>query len=97
MAMGSGENAIFLAGLGWTVEGVDVSPEAISSALESARKAEVTIQTQVGDLEKGYRIKRDTYDVIICCHYLQRSLIPQIKEGLRQGGMVVGGNWPEHI
>jgi len=27
--------------------------------------------------------------VIICFNYLQRSLIPQIKDGLRNGGMVV--------
>ena len=27
--------------------------------------------------------------MIICFNYLQRSLIPQIKDGLRKGGMVV--------
>jgi len=27
--------------------------------------------------------------VIICFNYLQRSLIPQIKDGLRKGGMAV--------
>jgi len=68
---------------------VDISPEAVTAARESAQKAGVTIRTQAADLERGYRIARNTYDVIICFNYLQRSLIPQIKDGVRQGGVVV--------
>jgi len=43
----------------------------------------------VADLEGDYLIERGAYHVILCFNYLQRSLIPQIKEGLRVGGMVV--------
>ena len=89
VAMGSGRNAIYLAKMGFEVEGVDISPEAISSALELAREANVTIRTQVADLEGNYHIRKDTYAVIIGFNYLQRSLIPQIRDGLRKGGMVV--------
>jgi tellurite methyltransferase len=89
MAMGGGRNAIYLAKMGFEVEGVDISPEAVRSALESARRAGVTIRAQIADLEGNYCIKKDAYDVIVCFNYLQRSLIPQIKDGLRKGGMVV--------
>jgi tellurite methyltransferase len=89
IAMGSGRNAIYLAQMGFQVEGVDISPEAVSHALEGARRAGVMIKAGVADLEGGYRIKKGTYDLIICFRYLQRSLIPQIKDGLRKGGMVV--------
>ncbi|MDZ4230582.1 MAG: class I SAM-dependent methyltransferase [Dehalococcoidales bacterium] len=89
VAMGSGRNAIYLAEMGFTVEGIDISPEAISNALESARNAGVTIRAQVADLEGDYHIETGKYDVIICFNYLQRSLIPRIKEGLRRGGMVI--------
>ncbi len=89
VAMGSGRNAIYLAKMGFDVEGVDVSPEAINTALESVRKAGVTIRAQVADLEGNYYIEKDAYNVIICFNYLQRSLVPQIKDGLRKGGMVV--------
>jgi 2-polyprenyl-3-methyl-5-hydroxy-6-metoxy-1,4-benzoquinol methylase len=37
VAMGAGQNAIYLAKMGFDVEGVDISPEAVSSALEVAR------------------------------------------------------------
>jgi 2-polyprenyl-3-methyl-5-hydroxy-6-metoxy-1,4-benzoquinol methylase len=89
VAMGNGRNAIYLARLGFDVEGVDMSPEAINIALELARKAGVTIKAQVADLEGDYLIQKDNYEVIICFNYLQRSLIPKIKDGLRRGGMVV--------
>ncbi len=89
VAMGAGRNTIYLAKMGFHVEGMDVSAEAVSSALQLARKAGVTIRAQVADLESNYHIEKDAYDVIICFNYLQRSLIPQIKDGLRKGGMVV--------
>ncbi len=89
VAMGNGRNAIYLAQAGFEVEGVDRSPEAVKMALESSREAGVAIKAQVADLENDYRIEKSAYDVIICFNYLQRSLIPQIKDGLRKGGMVV--------
>jgi 2-polyprenyl-3-methyl-5-hydroxy-6-metoxy-1,4-benzoquinol methylase len=89
VAMGNGRNAVYLAQLGFSVEGVDASPEAIEGALAAAREAGVTIKAQVADLEGEYKIKPGSYDVITCFHYLQRSLIPQIKTGLKKGGLVV--------
>ena len=89
MAMGGGRNAIYLAKMGFEVDGVDISPEAVDGALTSARKAGVTIGAQATDLERDYHIEKGAYDLIICFNYLQRSLIPQIKDGLCQGGMVV--------
>lgn len=89
IAMGTGRNAVYLARMGFSVEGVDMSSEAIDAALESAAKAGVTIRVQVADLESEYHIEKAAYNVIICFSYLQRSLIPHIKEGLLKGGMVV--------
>lgn len=89
LAMGNGRNAIYLAEAGFKVEGVDRSPEAVNMALKSSQEAGVTIGVQIVDLEGNYQIEKGAYDVIICFNYLQRSLIPQIKDGVRRGGMVV--------
>jgi tellurite methyltransferase len=89
IAMGSGRNAVYLAKAGFQVEGVDISPEAVGNSQELARKLQVEISCRVADLGNAYSIAKGAYDVIICFNYLQRSLIPAIKDGLRVGGMVV--------
>ena len=89
IAMGAGRNAIYLARKGYRVDGVDISNVAVASAEEAASLAGVSINAQVADLEKNFEIPADTFDVIICFNYLQRSLIPRIIEGLKPNGMVV--------
>ncbi len=89
LAMGSGRNAVYLARRGFQVEGIDISKEALGRALDLSRRAGVNVGARLVDLEKGRVIEEETYDVIICFNYLQRSLIPEIKNGLRAGGMVV--------
>ena len=89
LAMGSGRNSVYLAREGFDVEGIDISPEAVSKAQELASGEKVNIKTSVADLETGFRIPADRYDVIICFYYLHRPLIPEIKHGLRPGGIVV--------
>jgi tellurite methyltransferase len=89
VAMGDGRNAICLANLGFQAEGIDISPDAVTKALESANAQGVELTAHVIDLEKDHYIQPDKYDVIICFRYLQRSLIPYMKNGLRSGGIVV--------
>ena len=89
VAMGSGRNAIFLAKMGLEVEGIDLSSVAVTEALELARKVDANLTARVVDLEGDHSIEKGAYDVIICFNYLQRSLIPGIKDGLRPGGMIV--------
>jgi tellurite methyltransferase len=89
VAMGSGRNAVYLAQNGFEVEGVDISETSVQNALRLAGENRVTLKTQTADLESGYQINTDYYDLIICFNYLQRSLIPRIKTALKSGGMIV--------
>jgi tellurite methyltransferase len=89
VAMGSGRNAIYLAKMGFEVEGVDTSREAIEEALARAREEGISIQARVEDLEKIPYIDEEAYDLVICFNYLQRSLMPQIKNWVKLGGMLV--------
>jgi tellurite methyltransferase len=89
VAMGDGRNTVFLASKGFEAEGVDLSEENIARAQASARDNGVTIKARVVDLEKDPYIPPGTFDVIICFRYLQRSLIPHMKNGLKEGGVIV--------
>jgi len=89
VAMGDGRNAVYLANLGFSAEGVDLSPEAVKKAQASAGAKEVGLDARVVDLEKDPYIQPEYYDVIMCFRYLQRSLFPYIKNGIRPGGIIV--------
>ncbi|HUP56651.1 MAG TPA: methyltransferase domain-containing protein, partial [Bdellovibrionota bacterium] len=91
IAMGEGRNAVYLARKGYKVEGVDISEVALRKARRLAKENRVSVQTINADLNV-YNIKPDAYDVILNIDYLQRSLIPQIKKGLKKGGVVVFEN-----
>jgi SAM-dependent methyltransferase len=88
IAMGEGRNAVFLAKNGFEVDGCDISEVAIKKAHELARENDVTIHTFVADLET-YPLPKNTYDVIACFYYLQRDIVPQMKEALKPGGTII--------
>ena len=89
VAMGRGWNAVFLAGIGFETEGVDISPEAVNDALDLAATAGVRVRALVADLEQGYLFEKDAYDLIVCFNYLHRPLFQTMKDALKVGGMVV--------
>ena len=91
IAMGEGRNAVFLAKRGFVVEGVDLSEVALRRARKLARENHVNIETVNADLNT-YQIKPNSYEVIINIDYLQRSLVPGIKKGLKSGGVLVFEN-----
>ena len=91
-ATGEGRNAVFLAKKGFLVDAVDISEVALKKAQRLAHENHVTINTIDADLN-SYTIKPGYYDVIVNIDYLNRSLIPQIKRGLRPGGIVVYENY----
>jgi SAM-dependent methyltransferase len=88
LASSEGRNSVFLAKRGFQVTGVDYSEVALSKARRLAHANRVAIKTVNADLT-DYTIKPETYDVILNIDFHQRSLIPQIKRGLRHGGVVV--------
>ena len=88
LAMGEGRNAVFLAGNGFDVDCCDISEKAVEKAMLFSQESGVTLNAFVADLEE-YKIPVNMYDLITCFYYTQRDLIPQIKEGLKRGGMVM--------
>lgn len=88
VAMGYGRNALYLAAQGYRVVGLDRSAEAVSHCRSEAERRGVSLEVHQIDLE-GHRLDPEQYDLISCFYYLDRTLFPEIKRALRQGGMVV--------
>jgi 2-polyprenyl-3-methyl-5-hydroxy-6-metoxy-1,4-benzoquinol methylase len=94
LAMGEGRNALYLAGQGYTVTGVDRSGAAVRKCLHLAKEWGVLVNAMTADLT-FYSVPPEEYDLIINFYYLQRDLIPKIKSGLKPGGMVVFETYTE--
>jgi tellurite methyltransferase len=86
LASGPGRNALYLAERGWCVTAVDGS----STAIQLLRGSNPSIDAQVVDLETGgFEIPPQTFDLVLSCYYLQRSLIPAMQSALRPGGLLI--------
>ena len=90
LACGPGRHTLYLAAEGWRVTALDGSAVAIELLRKRAAHKNLQIDARVADLEGGeFQIQRQSYDLICDCYYLQRSLFPAIKAGLRPGGRVI--------
>ena len=91
VAMGKGRNALLLASHGFEVAGLERDEEAIHACLTEAKRLGVHVDARQADLEDldSCRIEKSAYDVVVCFYYLQRSLIPHIKEALKPGGVLL--------
>lgn len=91
VAMGKGRNALYLASKGFEVVGLEKDRESIDACLSDAKRLGVSIDARCVDLEdlESYQIEKSAYDVVICFYYLQRNLIPSMKEALKPGGFLI--------
>lgn len=83
IACGIGRNTHFMAEKGFIVDAVDISDYALSQIKETPKikKFEVDLDT--------YNLEINKYDLIVNINFLSRRLFPQIKEALRDGGLVI--------
>lgn len=88
IAAGSGRNAIFLARHGFDVDAIDSSPVAIEKGRKLAAKAGSRVNFISADLS-NYTIAEESYDLIINFNFMERSLIPSMKKGLKKGGAIL--------
>ena len=104
LACGTGRHALLLAAQGRQVTAVDGSAAALDILEQRARTAhhpvrrvgEIagTADSRAGidlvqaDLEHA-ALPRESFAVILCVHYLQRSLFPKIERALMRGGTLL--------
>jgi cyclopropane fatty-acyl-phospholipid synthase-like methyltransferase len=89
---GTGENALYFAGAGLDVVGVDAAPEAIRQARDKARRRGVTIRFDIADVLdlEAYRQSFDTATDSGVFHVFEDDDRPRyehsVREVLRPGG-----------
>jgi tellurite methyltransferase len=88
VATGKGRNAIFLAEMGFSVVGIDISTIALEEARRRTAKNSLEIRWHLADLEQT-ELPSAAYNLIVNVNYLQRSLIHQIQRALKPQGHVI--------
>ena len=90
IACGLGRNALYLAAQGWDVTAVDASRVALDLLSERAAEG-LSVHPVLADLEANeFDIEPESWDLIVDCNYLQRSLFPAMQNGLVRGGLFIG-------
>lgn len=87
-AMGEGRNAIYLAKMGFTVDGNDLSEVAIDKALNEARREKVVIKPILGDLNL-HKFTDNQYDFVLASLFYTRDLAEKFKKTLKKGGYIM--------
>jgi len=88
IACGTGENAIFLAEQGFTVDAIDISIIALKKARRQANERNLKVNFICADLDY-FTLRENTYTLIVNFYYLNRRLIPQIKKALKPNGLII--------
>lgn len=83
IACGTGRNSHYLEEQGFIVDAVDLSDFALSKLKNSKNINKIEADLDIYELEKNQ------YDLILNMNYLNRRYFPQIKEALKEGGVVI--------
>jgi len=89
VACGLGHNAIWLAGQGWQIDGVDISKSGLEHARQSAEVKGVDVHWIEADLDT-WNPARHEYDVVVVFRFLDRDTVPRVVQtALRPTGWLV--------
>lgn len=86
VAMGEGRNALYLARLGLSVTGLDVSLVAARRAARIAVRESLPLDVAATDLDHWCVSSQAVFDLIVQFYFLERPLFPSLVAALRPGG-----------
>ena len=87
-AMGDGRNAIYLAKLGWTVHGFDMSDVAINLAKKRAAEFGLKLDA-VTSTDANYNFGKERFDLIVFSWSMPLVDVRKVIDALKPGGIVV--------
>ena len=88
LACGNGRNALYLAERGYEVDALDIAEPALKLVRDAAGERGLSVNTILADLD-DHPLPAETYDLITTSFYLNRSLIPVMRNALKPGGFVL--------
>jgi tellurite methyltransferase len=88
VACGVGQNAIWLARRGYEVLAVDGSFTGLRYGREAAAATDAHVHFVAADLDR-FIVPEGTFALIIVFRYLDRSLVPRLKQAVVPGGLIV--------
>ncbi len=89
LACGRGRHALFLAERGLSVTAIDSSAEALGQLRGEATARNLEIETRQVDLEVDPQLPPAAFHLVLLLFYLQRSLMPNLRDAVRPGGIAV--------
>lgn len=88
LATGQGRNALFLAEHGYDVDAIDIAPSALREASQRADERGVDVEWLAADIDE-FEFPNGVYDVITVSYYVNFDRLPDIKEALEPGGVLL--------
>lgn len=89
IAMGQGRNALYLAGHGWKVTGIDIADEGLRQARESAERAKLALDALHADV-KTFDLGQERWDLVTLIYApAAKERLADIQRSVRRGGLLV--------
>lgn len=95
LGMGEGRDALYLAGRGFSVTGVESTHSGVAKCLDLARKKNLSVKAVSEDV-RTFRVAKNRYALIVAINLFQffskaeaQSIIDKSIEGLKRGGLLV--------
>lgn len=88
LACGTGRNALFLAGIGFAVDAIDISSVAIARGRSEAERRSIDVTWINQDLDT-LELASEAYEVITVIRYMNRLLWPRLSEALAANGFLL--------
>ena len=90
VACGNGRHSKYLVSEGFVVDALDISSVAIAQLqnIPCINAIEVDFDS--------YTLKKNSYDLIVCTYFLERTLFPQMIEALKPNGIILMETFVAH-
>lgn len=88
LACGRGRHALLLAARGWQVDAVDYSLPALAALRHAATRKGLDVRCLATDVST-WAMPRARYDLVVVVSFLDRGILPAIRDAVAPGGALV--------